>query len=62
MDGVQLPWGYSHFREAVYFLPISQGINQTLYRRLTTPSQLKLAEHFPNWVFPKLLNPIKLKK
>ena len=33
-----------------------------LYRgRLTTPSQLKLAEYFPNWVFPKFLNPIKLK-
>ena len=25
------------------------------------PSQLKLAEYFPNWVFPKFLNPIKLK-
>ena len=23
MDGVQLPQGYSHFREAVYFLPFS---------------------------------------
>ena len=29
---------------------------------LTAPSQLKLAEYFPNWVFPKFLNPIKLKK
>ena len=29
--------------------------------RLTAPSQLKLAEYFPNWVFPKFLNPIKLK-
>ena len=28
---------------------------------LTTPCQLKLAEYFPNWVFPKFLNPIKLK-
>ena len=25
------------------------------------PSQVKLAEYFPNWVFPKSLNPIKLK-
>ena len=25
------------------------------------PSQLKLAEYFPNWVFPKFLNSIKLK-
>ena len=25
------------------------------------PSQLKLAEYFPSWVFPKFLNPIKLK-
>ena len=23
MDGVQLPQGYSHFEEAVYFLPFS---------------------------------------
>ena len=23
MDGVQLPQGYSHFEEAVYFLPLS---------------------------------------
>ena len=38
-----------------------QGINQTLWGRLTAPSQLKLAEYFPSWVFPKFLNPIKLK-
>ena len=24
------------------------------------PSQLKLAEYFPSWVFPKFLNPVKL--
>ena len=24
-------------------------------------TQLKVAEYFPNWVFPKFLNPIKLK-
>ena len=23
MDGIQLPQGYSHFEEAVYFLPLS---------------------------------------
>ena len=23
MDGVQLPQGYSHFEEAIYFLPLS---------------------------------------
>ena len=23
MDGVQLPQGYSHFKEAIYFLPLS---------------------------------------
>ena len=28
---------------------------------LTVPSQLKLADYFPNGVFPKFLNPIKLK-
>ena len=34
-----------------------------LNRALTRPyiSQLKLAEYFPNWVFPKFLNPTKLK-
>ena len=26
MDGVQLPQGYSHFEEAVYFLPLSSQI------------------------------------
>ena len=26
MDGVQLPQGYSHFKEAVYFLPLSSQI------------------------------------
>ena len=24
---------------------------------LTAPSQLKLAKYFPNWVFPKFLDP-----
>ena len=28
---------------------------------LAAPSQLKLSEYFPNWVFPKFLNLIKLK-
>ena len=28
---------------------------------LTAPSQLKLAEYFPNRVFPTFLNPINLK-
>ena len=28
MDGVQLPQGYSHFEEAVYFLPLSSAIFQ----------------------------------
>ena len=26
MDGVQLPHGYCHFEEAVYFLPLSSQI------------------------------------
>ena len=26
MDGVQLPQGYSHFEEAVYFLPLKKYI------------------------------------
>ena len=25
-DGVQLPQGYSHFEEAVYFLPLKYGV------------------------------------
>ena len=33
MDGVQLPQGYSHFEEAVYFLPLSSQIFwYSLYR------------------------------
>ena len=30
MDGVQLPQGYSHFEEAVYFLPLSSQKFQVL--------------------------------
>ena len=52
------------FREMLNFL-IERFFDRALTRpyrgRLTTPSQLKLAEYFPNWVFPKFLNPIKLK-
>ena len=35
MDGVQLPQGYSHFEEAVYFLPFINdflGIYQKIFR------------------------------
>ena len=51
MDGVQLPQGYSHFEEAVYFLPLSSQIFwYSLYRprkdeRLSRP-----------WSHPMVLN------
>ena len=51
MDGVQLPQGYSHFEEAVYFLPLSSQIFwYSLYRprkdeRLSRP-----------WSHPVVLN------
>ena len=55
MDGVQLPQGYSHFEEAVYFLPLSSQIFwYSLYRprkdeRLSRPwshpvSQVKVLD------------------
>ena len=31
MDGVQLPQGYSHFEEAVYFLPLKRFLDLCLY-------------------------------
>ena len=40
---------------------IFRALTRPYKGRLTTSSQLKLAEYFPNWVFPKFLNPIKLK-
>ena len=44
------------------FWPCYTRVLTRPYRgRLTAPSQLNLAEYFPNWVFPKFLNPIKLK-
>ena len=53
--------------EAVHFLEnfVLDNLGRSLTRpyrgSLTVPSQLKVAEYFPNWVFPKLLNPIKLR-
>ena len=38
-----------------------RALNRPYRDRLTALSQLKLVEYFLNWVFPKLLNPIKLK-
>ena len=47
------------FREMLNFL-IERFFDRALTRpyrgRLTTPSQLKLAEYFPNGVFPKSKN------
>ena len=40
---------------------IFRALHRPYRGRLMAPSQLKLAEYFPNWVFPKFLNPIKLK-
>ena len=39
MDGVQLPQGYSHFEEAVYFLPLSS--QKFLVLILSTPEGWK---------------------
>ena len=39
MDGVQLPQGYSHSREAVYFLPLSYP--KFLVLNLSTSEELK---------------------
>ena len=36
MDGVQLPHGYSHFEEAVYFLPFSSQPPTYLLQKLST--------------------------
>ena len=41
--------------------PFYGALTRPYRGRLTTPSQLKLAEYFPNWAFPKFLNPIILK-
>ena len=38
-----------------------QPLTRPSMGRLTVPSLLKLAEFFPNWVFQKFLNLIKLK-
>ena len=40
---------------------INRALTRPYRGRLTAPSQLKLAEYFPNWLLPKFLNPIKLK-
>ena len=40
---------------------ICRALTRPYRGRLTASSQLKLAEYCPNWVFPKFLNPIKLK-
>ena len=40
---------------------IFRALHRPYRGRLMAPSQLKLAEYFPNWVFPKFLNLIKLK-
>ena len=48
------PWIYQSVYKAT-------ALTRPYRDRLLAPSQLKLAEYFPNWVFPKFLNPIKLK-
>ena len=52
MDGVQLPQGYSHFEEAVYFLPLSSAIFQKSeflcksYERQVSDSQWDINNEF----------------
>ena len=43
------------------FRHIFRALNRPYRGHLMAPSQLKLAEYFSNWVFPKFLNPINLK-
>ena len=51
MDGVQLPQGYCHFEEAVYFLPLSSQIFLVLI--LSTSKDERLNRP---WSHPVLLN------
>ena len=51
MDGVQLPQGYNHFEEAVYFLPFSS--QKFLVLILSTLEEWKLSRP---WSHPVVLN------
>ena len=53
--------GWGGVEDLQTFGHIFRALNRPYRGRLMAPSQLKLAEYFPNWVFPKFLNPIKLK-
>ena len=55
MDGVQLPQGYSHFEEAVYFLPFSSqkflvlnlGIDENHMKLFCGKNNLKILSKHP---------------
>ena len=51
MDGVQLPQGYSHFEEAVYFLPFFT-MQFTFYHFYQSDSVLTI---FYQWIINDLL-------
>ena len=56
-----VPWHLRNYRVWIYSEMRTCRALTRPYRGLSAPSQLKLAEYFPNWVFPKFLNLIKLK-
>ena len=49
MDGVQLPQGYSHFEETVYFLPFS---SQRFLVHILSTSEGWKAEHTKSKLYP----------
>ena len=51
MDGVQLPQGWCHFKEAVYFLPISSQIFLVSFYRPQKDERL-----IQPWSYPVVLN------
>ena len=63
MDGVQLPQGYSHFEEVVYFLPFSSQEFLVLilstsegWKAESTLEPLSGFEHMTSWLVIQHLN------
>ena len=56
MDGVQLPQGYSHFEEAVYFLPFSSQKFVVLIFVLKIQKSRRNAKNAIKKDFYKLMN------
>ena len=58
MDGVQRPQGYSHFKEAVYFLPFSSQKFLVLILSTSEGWKAELTLEPPSCFFPILFNGI----